>query len=267
MSRRLFLIAAHLFLILSTSIFAGTARDQAMKAYHLMEESPFDSRVFQESISLIDSAYESDPNEPWIYIASSLAIMQRGYKIGSWYSHKSFRSGAIDKALQFAEKAKQLGKTESQAYAHLARILIIKNEYRKAWDLLNKSHQLDNNNYYAWFYKALIYYYMKGYDDSLPNLDEAEKHITHRYQKKLITRQRQRVARKQGNKVLEEKMYKKNIEDFPENAYMYGNYASFLLNNDRPRESVIYYEKAISIKPYPKAIEKLEEAKRKAGMK
>lgn len=267
MSRRLFIIATYLLLVLPTNTFADTARNYAMKAYHLMEESPFDNGVFQESMSLIDSAYKSDPNEPWVYIASSLAIMQQGYKIGSWYNHKSFRSGIVDKALQFAEKAKQLGKTESQAYAHLARMLIIKNEYRKAWEFLNKSYQLDNSNYYAWFYKALISYYMKGYDDTLSNLDEAEKHITHRYQKKFITRQRQRVARKQGDKALEEKMYKKNIEDFPENAYMYGNYANFLLKNGRPRESVVYYEKAISITPYPNALNKLEEAKRKAGMK
>lgn len=140
---------------------------------------------------------------------------------------------------------------------------IIKGEYRQAWVLLNKSYQLDNNNYYAWFYKALIAYYMKEYDDTLSKLNEAENRITHRYQKKHVTRQRMRVAKKTGDKELTEKMYKKNIEDFPENAYMYGNYASFLLDNDRPEESVIYYEKAISISPYQQAINSLEEAKQK----
>lgn len=108
---------------------------------------------------------------------------------------------------------------------------------------------------------------MKGYKDAVSNLDEAESQITHKYQKKLITRQRQRVARKLGDKVLEERMYKKNIDDFPENAYMYGNYASFLLKNGRPEESVVFYEKAISISPYTRALKKLEEAKRKAKMK
>ena len=149
----------------------------------------------------------------------------------------------------------------------LARVMIIKQEYKKAWHLLNKAYKLDKSNYYTWLYKSLIGYYMKAYDDALSNLDEAEKHITHRYQNKMVTRQRQRVARRVGDKALEEKMYKKNIDDFPDNPYMYGNYASFLLRNDRPKESVFYYEKAISITPYPRAVEKLKEAKRKAGIK
>jgi len=267
MIRHLSIISACLMLVLSTSSLAGSSKDYAMKAYHLMEESPFDREAFQRAVELINSAYKSNPNEPWVYIAYSLAAMQQGYKSGSWYRHKSFGNGVIDKAYQFAEKALQLGINESQTYAHLAKVLIIKKEYRKAWKLLNKSYQLDKSNYYSWFYKGIIDYYMKGYDDSLSNLDEAEKLITHRYQRKLITRQRQRIARKQGDKNLEERMYKKNIEDFPKNAYMYGNYASFLLKNSRPKESVFYYEKAISIAPYQKAVNKLKEAKKKAGIK
>lgn len=70
-----------------------------------MEESPFDDATFQASMVLINSAYETDPNEPWIYIASSLAVMQQGYNIGSWYTQKSFTEGTVEQALQFAEKA------------------------------------------------------------------------------------------------------------------------------------------------------------------
>lgn len=256
----------HLLLLWPFISIAGDPRSDSIQAYHQMEESPFDSNTFQSSLKLVNAAYESNPEEPWVYIAYSLATMQQGYRIGSWFRLKSFRSGYIEKALELAEKAKIYGESESQSYAHLARIKIIQKKYREAWDLLNQSYRLDNENFYAWFYRALIHYYMKGYEDAWTHLDEAQERVTERYQKKLVTRQRQRIARKQGNKVLEEQMYKRNIEDFPDNPYMYGNYASFLLANKRYKESVDFYEKAIAIKPYPRALSKLEEAKKKAGL-
>lgn len=111
--------------------FADSAKSSAMKAYYFMEESPFDRDAFKKAILILNSAYKSDPNEPWVYIAYSLATMQSGYRIGSWYRLKSFNKGIIEKAQQLAEKAKELGENESQSHAHLARILIIKKEYKK----------------------------------------------------------------------------------------------------------------------------------------
>lgn len=268
MKQRIVFFMTFLCLLFScnANIEIENARDSARKAYHLMEESPFDGMIRANALKLISKANQTDPNEPWVYIASSLATMQSGYKIGSWFHKDSFQERALDKALELANKAIQVGPDESQAYAHLARVLIIKGEYRKAWDHLNTAYQLDNSNFYAWFYKALVFYYKQGYDKALENLDEAEALITHRYQIKMVTRQKGNVARQTGDTALEEKMYKKNIEDFPQNAYMYGNYGSFLLRNNRPKEAVHIYEQAIAISPYPQARKMLEKAKKELGV-
>ena len=240
------------------------AKALAKKAYFTLEESPFDREVYRQAGILLNSANSLNDKEPWVYIGLSLATMQHGYKKGSWFRQKSFSKRSVDKAFEHAKKAVELGPNESQSYAHLARMYIIKKEYRKAWGELNTSYALDNNNFYAWFYKGLVYYYMKGYEKAVVNLDEAEKNIIHRYHKKLVTRQRQRVARKMGDKELEEKMYKKNIQNFPDNAYMYGNYAGFLFRNKRYEKAAEFYEKAINIKPYAHAQGQLIKAKIKA---
>lgn len=232
-----------------------------------MEESPFDRAVFNESINILDSAFKSDQNEAWVYLAYSLAVMQQGYKIGSWYELESFDGRAIDKALEFATKANELGRDVSQTYAHLALVYIIKSEYKQAWEFLNKAHQIDKDNYYVWLYKSLIYYYMRDYEHALLTLENAEMLVQHKYHNKFITREKQRIARKTGNKELEESMYKKNIENFPDNAYMYGNYGAFLYRNKRYAEAVEYYSKAVSIKSYPNAVEWLEKSKTMAGIK
>ncbi|WP_133297426.1 tetratricopeptide repeat protein [Motiliproteus coralliicola] len=258
------LLTATLLLFFSATVF-GSAKDDAMTAYFLMEESPFDRDVFSRSMKLINSAYQADQNEPWVYIASSLSTMQRGYKIGSWFHSKSFKPGTIDKAHEFALKAVEHGADKSQAHAHLARVMIIKQQYREAWNSLNTAYQRDNNNFYAWFYKGIIGYYMKDYDRALSHFDKAQTLTTKRYHQKLVTRQKQRVARGQGNKLLEEQLYIKNINDYPDNAYMYGNYAHYLLKNNRPSESVTYYKKAISIKPYRQALKMLIVAEEKAA--
>ena len=178
---RLLIINTYLLFLICSNLYADSSKDYAKKAYHLMEEAPFNNDSFKKSIKLIDLAYKSNPNEPWVYISSSLAVMQIGYDIGSWYRYESFKSDTIEQAYEYAKRANELGLENSYTYAHLARIFIIKKEYKKAWTLLNKSYEINNNNFYTWYYKGLIDFYIKRYNNSLSNLNQGEKLITHRY--------------------------------------------------------------------------------------
>ncbi len=244
----------------ANTAFVGSSKELAQKAYFMLEESPFDNDVFESSVMLINNAAAKNKDEPWVYIALTEATLLNGYNYGNFFSRKSYSQGTIEKAQKYADKAIVLGGSESQSYANLARIYIIQKKYKKAWFELNKAYQLNNASFYTWYYKAVINYYMKDYTKAASHLDEAEPFRLHNYQKRFITRIRQKVARAVGNKKLEEAMYLRNINDFPESAYMYGNYGNFLLKNKRYNESIEYYKKAIQINPYNLAKRQLEKA-------
>lgn len=249
----------------SANVFSNEAREHAMKAFFMMEESPFDDKVFEKGIQNIKKANEIDPEEEWVFVSASLAALLQGYKIGNMYSSKTFTEESIDKAYEFAEIAIGKGGKQSQTHAQMARVLIIKGNYKKAWMILNKAYKLDEKSFYAWFYRGVISRLMQDYERAEKNFIEAQNNISHKYQKKLVTRQRQYAAEAAGDHEKEEEMLLLNIADFPRNAYMYGNYANFLYRFQRYEEAVDFYVKAIAITPYGNAIKWHKKAKEKAS--
>jgi len=161
-----------------------------------------------------------------------------------------------------AEKAKDLGPEESQAYAHLARIHIIKREYRTAWELLNTSYKIDPINFYAWYYKGIVSEKMKDAPRANRHFDEALEHVGYAYQRKLVNIHQRKVARLQNDTTKQENLLKENIANFPNDAHVHGNYAAFLMRQKRYSEAVDYWEMAVDRGSYRKAEEQLAKAKR-----
>lgn len=91
-------------------------------------------------------------------------------------------------------------------------------------------------------------------------LAQAEKYAETPYQQKGLEEERKYLARKQGDIKAEEYTYKKLIELDPNSAHAHGNYGGFLLRNKRYEEAITVLNKAISIQPYPMALELLDKA-------
>jgi tetratricopeptide (TPR) repeat protein len=173
----------------------------------------------------------------------------------------TFDDGAVEKALAFAKRALELRPTESQASAQVARIYIIKKEYQTAWTLLNTAYDNDATNYYPWYLRGVIAVKMNDPKRALVQFDEAEKLAKHKYQHRQLNYQRQYIAKMNGDAAAEEALLKKNIQDNPDRANIYGNYAQFLKKHKRYDEAIAYWEKAIAISPYPHAIEQLKKTR------
>lgn len=173
----------------------------------------------------------------------------------------TFEDGVVEKALALAKRALELRPEESQASAQVARIYIIKKEYQTAWTLLNASYSNDKTNYYPWYLRGVIAVKMNDPKRAALQFDEAEKFAIHKYQHRQLNYQRQYIAKMNGDVAAEEKLLKKNIQDNPDKANLYGNYAQFLKKHKRYDEAIEYWEKAISISPYPHAIEQLNKTK------
>lgn len=260
------LVLLFLCVAYTSATFSETAKQISKRAYYLIDESPFDSNAHEQARILIEKGYEQNPDEPWLYITSSLLMLHDAYKIGSRFNATTYDNATFLEAVELAEVAKSLGREEGQAWVNLANYKIISRDLRGADRLLDRAGELDPNNFYLWYYRSVVNYARKEYEYSRINLEIARGLTTHYYQRKLITRQNQRNAKKMGDIKLQEELYVQNIRDFPENAYMYGNYANFLKYQKRFRESALEYQKAVAINPYGRAVEQLKKVKALAGL-
>ena len=106
--------------------FAGNKSSLAVEAYHQLEGNVFNREEIQNAVQKINRAEELNQQDSWVYLSASMFSLIHGYRIGDWYELETFKPGSIDEAMEFAKKALSLDPNNSQAYAHLARIHIIK---------------------------------------------------------------------------------------------------------------------------------------------
>jgi tetratricopeptide (TPR) repeat protein len=245
----------------ATLAFEGrNARELAEEAYHQMEANVFTPNELSAAIRKLKAAQNSDPNEPFVYLTTSLAILVQGYKIGEWYDMEAFVEGTIDKAMTAANRALTLDPKLAHSYAHLARLQIVKKDFQKAQELLNTVQALDPESFYGWYFQGVLYEKLATPEKAREFLDKAESHVQYEYQRVLVNLHRQNVAALQKDFSEEEQLLKENIANDPENPHLYGNYAHFLMQHGRYVEAVEYWQKAIRLGPYPDAVKRLREA-------
>ena len=170
---------------------AETAKD----SYHTLESDVFDVYVRKATSWKLKIAKFKDNEEPWVYLGYSLQALVDGYKKGNWYKIKSFKEGSVDKALLLAEKAVEFGPNESQTYAHLARIHIIKGNYDEASDLLQKSIELNQDNFYSWYFSGILEERKRKAHLAKNYLDKAMEITAFSYQKMLVDIHLKKVAK------------------------------------------------------------------------
>lgn len=245
----------------SPSCGEKTANQCGREIYYQLDEHIFNVEETRRAISKLRHAAKLDENAEWVNLSYSRLLLNSAYQVGDFYLKDSYNDSLLAESYKIASGV-STNSDLSQAHAHLARFQIIKGNYKKAWYTLNKAYELDNDNFYPWYLRGVISYFMRDYKKAEELFLESEKKSEFKYQRKLVTRYRQKVARKKGNYSKEEKLLQKNIRENPDNAYMYSHYAGFLKRQKRYKEAIKYYEKAIDIKPYNNAIRQLEELKK-----
>jgi tetratricopeptide (TPR) repeat protein len=237
------------------------ARSLAIKAYQHASDNPFNSNARAEVLAILNEARSIDPNEAEIFLAETIMILQDGYIHGPWYKAWAYNDGVVDTAIYKVNIAISSDPTYYKPYAILAWLYIVKSNFSEAEELLDKSNSLETDNYYYWLYRGTLSQEKKEYDDAKTYYDIAEGYATQRGMRALIRDRKKDLAKVTGDFAEAEQYYLDDIARNPQSAYSYGNYAGFLLCTGRFDESIEYYEKAISIKPYPKVLFGLEIAK------
>jgi len=237
------------------------ARSIALEAYHHAAGNPLDADARKEALEILSKARALDPNEAEIYLAETIMVLQDGYRVGAWYKASAYHDGVVDTAMYKVNSAINADPQYYKSYAILAWMYIVKSNYEKAEELLEKSYSLKQDNFYYWLYKGTLSQEKKEYAEAQKYYDIAEGYASIEGNQSLIRTRKRDLAKLTGNLAEAERLYLDDISRDPDSAYSYGNYAGFLLCNGRFDEAVEYYEKAISIAPYPLVIFGLQVAK------
>lgn len=240
--------------------FAGEAGEGAKRAFFALEAKPFDRETARKAAQAIGRAYKAEPNDPWVLVAASQAVLSDGYIKGDRSRLGSYDPDSVKRADELARRAVALGPREPMAHIQRARLQIIAEDFRGAWDTLNRAYGLAPDGFYPWYYRGVISYRMQDAKRAAEAFDAAFERAREPYQKEWAVGRRCDLAHMQRDHVAEERCLKQLIEMSPGEPHPYGNYALFLKGRKRYDEAIEYYRKAIAIRPYPLAVEQLKQA-------
>lgn len=252
------------FLISPAEAASAKTKDSlAKEAYFLIEGNVFNSRKIRRALLKIEEAEKRNPDDPWIYLASSMAYLVRGFTYNDWYELKNFDESSVEKSFELARMAVKLDSKESQTHAHLGRLYILAKDFPNARESLHRALRLDEKSFYPWYFKGILFEKQGKWKEAVNLFNEAEKRAKFKYHHIILNTHRGKVASLQGDVVKKERFLKTNIKNNPKNIWMYDNYADFLVSQKRYDEAIIMWKKAIAITPYDRGFRKIKEAEKK----
>ena len=232
----------------------------ALQARERIKNNPFSLPERAVAKQEIDAAQRLDKRNVMVEVALSEFMLKQAYYSGDAFKANSYNAAGLNNALQHAKNAVEYAPKDALALGQVALILLIQNKMDEAWQAMSQANQAAPNTYYPWYLQAV----MARKRNNLPRMQvalaQAEKYAETPYQQKGLEEERRYLARKQGDIEAEERSYIKLIQLNPNSAHAHGNYGSFLLRNKRYEEAIAMLNKAISIQPYPIALELLDKA-------
>jgi Tfp pilus assembly protein PilF len=213
----------------------------------------------------IDAAQRLDKRNAMVEMALSELMLKQAYYSGDAFKASSYNAAGLNNALQHAKNAVEYSPENALSLAQLAKVLLIHGQKDAFLEVLRQMHQVAPGTFYPWYLQAVLARKLNNVPRVQQAIAEAEKFTETNYQKKGLEEERKYLARKQGDIVAEERSYKTLIQLEPNSAHAHGNYGGFLHRNKRYEEAIAALNKAISIQPYPMALEllaKAESAKR-----
>lgn len=85
-----------------------SAKALASSAYFQIDANRFDQAQLTEALVKLSQAAKLNPDEPFVYLAASLANLVGGYRIGDWYELNSFDTGTLENRCPWLRKGYNL---------------------------------------------------------------------------------------------------------------------------------------------------------------
>ncbi|MDP5192022.1 DUF4124 domain-containing protein [Rheinheimera baltica] len=239
---------------------AGQATALALQARERIMNNPFSLPERAVAKQEIDAAQRLDQRNAMIEVALSELMLKQAYYSGDAFKAKSYNTAGLNNALQHAKNAVEYSPENVLCLAQLAKVLLIQGQKDAFVEVLRQMHNVASETYYTWYLQSVLARKLNNIPRVQEALAQAEKYAETIYQQKGLEEERRYLARKQGDVEAEERSYKKLIQLNPDSAHAHGNYGSFLLRNKRYEDAIAALNKAISIQPYPMALELLARA-------
>lgn len=233
--------------------------------YDSLETDPFDADLVERAMDACSRAEGRNSKDPWAYILGSYAHLRAGYTHGDPLKSKNYSPPSIAQARRLADKVGGMCPDRPECLVPAIRLDIIENRLEAAKSRLNRTYLIDSTDFYVWYYRAEIESRIGQTKNAQTHLDDAQRLAKHPWHQRWVVDSRIDLAAGAKNDALVDSLYRELIRMDTSNPYSYGNFGGSLLHRQRPAEAIGYLEKAVALRPYPLALERLKEAKAKAS--
>lgn len=239
------------------------ARALAMAGYEIISGNPYDGAAQAQGVLKVDEAARLNPEEPYIYLAAGLLVLYQGFNSGDLFDAESYVGGTIPLARRIVTKALTLEPDLPRAHMLMWRIHMIDRDYGKALDSCKTVGRLEGpKSFRAPYCEGVVYGKIRMFDRARQSLARAEAQAKGDGDRVMVAARLQDVAYAEGNQAEVEHLYLRLIRLKPASAHAYGNYGTWLMQQERYDEAVTHLQKAVDLMPYGLALKYLEESKR-----
>jgi tetratricopeptide (TPR) repeat protein len=242
---------------------AESARAVAKAAFEVIVDHPFESDVLDLARKKIEEARATDPNEAYVWLAAGELALIEGFQGGDWTEAGSFDPDQLSRAEESFRLASAADGKLVEAYTARGRIAVIQSRFADAHHELRIAQQLAPDDFRAWFYDAECWWKQGDAAKTDVALQRARVHVQTAREQVAVNNQLERMARARGDMAEVERILKDDIRLLPSFPQVYGNYALFLLKQNRLDESIEQYERALKIGWYPAAAQQLGVARQR----
>jgi Tfp pilus assembly protein PilF len=238
------------------------ARASAHQVYVFIKEHPFEVANNRSVLDQFDRARRIAPNDPYVLLASAMLVKLSGYKSGDMTHSHSYQPESLAAATTLTERAIAADGSAFDAHVERGWLYILDGMLRNAQAEFLIANKAQPTEFEPWYGAAVCLWYQGDITRSNAVLREAAKRARSVYQRRQLLRQDERAARARGDVAGVEKALRQHIALSPDYAWAHGNYGAFLLDQGRYDEAVAALERAVSINPYPLAVDQLATARR-----
>jgi hypothetical protein len=237
------------------------ARDLSRRAISALENRPFDG----DSVGLagrdVGIARGLAPDEALVHVAAGKLALTTGHDVGSWYKLSRYAPQAVETARREASAALQADPKSPEAWCFQAYIDILERRWDRVQDEVNRAWQLDSSAFEPYQLRAVSMRLLKRYDESRHFYMVADSHAVEMWQRKQVLAGLGEVARGVGDTDGQLALLHRLVELEPGNAWTTGLVAEWHMSHHRYAEAVIWWEKAVALAPFPRAVQQLAKAR------
>jgi tetratricopeptide (TPR) repeat protein len=238
------------------------ARELSRAARATILANPYNGDSLTSAKLALQAAARLSPDEAWVHIGRGYLARAQGHGDGgSWYKAERFQPQLLAVARSEAAFAVAADPKEPIAWCLQSWIDALDGRYDKVQDDINRAHDLDSSLFEPYQTRAVVMQRTRHYEQAEIFARAADTHATEPWQKHMARQELATLAHVRNDRIEELRLLVLNAQDESDNGWTQASVAEWYMAEKRYAEAIPWWEKAVSLAPFRRAVEQLAKAR------